>query len=319
MSFTASTFLAKWNFHWHELGHTCHRTPDTQLQSQEVWCCDLCISFWRQHSIKQACSLGEITLNPTGNSQGNYNFMLLATSAHISHHQWTALPMTNMAIERVHGLGHQDVKPLIQEHGFAVEWCPHPHRWLWIWPKLCPPQNAPVDVPSMTTLTLWMLKNLMTLLLMTQPTFLHEPVVDSPTLAQGSKPLDFWGWETSSIHGTRWIVWETSSSCGTRWSVESAWRTLSTRNSLITMTCITCMRNPLMMNMRNLPTMAMIRATNIHTPKMKRHWCSYAWQPNLCKRGSYTWWTYKLRSATQHWETKYSLMVQLEAMEHGLD
>jgi hypothetical protein len=40
----------------------------------------------------RARSLGAIALNPTGNAQGDYFFMSLATGAKISRHQWTALP-----------------------------------------------------------------------------------------------------------------------------------------------------------------------------------------------------------------------------------
>jgi len=53
--------------------------------------------------------------------------MSLAMGAHLSHHQRTALPMTDTAIARVHALGIQDGQPLIQEHGFVVDWHPdHP-------------------------------------------------------------------------------------------------------------------------------------------------------------------------------------------------
>ena len=40
----------------------------------------------------RARSLGAIALNPTGNAQGDYYFMSLATGAKISRHQWTELP-----------------------------------------------------------------------------------------------------------------------------------------------------------------------------------------------------------------------------------
>ena len=75
----------------------------------------------------RARSMGAIALGPTGNAQGDYNFMSLATGAKISRHQWTALPMTDTAIARVHALGIQDEQPLIQERGLVVEWRPdHP-------------------------------------------------------------------------------------------------------------------------------------------------------------------------------------------------
>ena len=39
----------------------------------------------------KARSLGAIALNPTGNAQGDYFFMSLATGARISRHQWHVL------------------------------------------------------------------------------------------------------------------------------------------------------------------------------------------------------------------------------------
>ena len=66
-------------------------------------------------------SLGAIALNPTGNAQGDYFYMSLATGAKISRHQWHALPMTNSAIARVEALALQDKMPLIQASGLVVE------------------------------------------------------------------------------------------------------------------------------------------------------------------------------------------------------
>jgi hypothetical protein len=75
----------------------------------------------------RARSLGAIALNPTGNAQGDYFFLSLATGARISRHQWTALPMTDTAIARVEALALHDNQPLIQERGLVVEWRPdHP-------------------------------------------------------------------------------------------------------------------------------------------------------------------------------------------------
>ena len=75
----------------------------------------------------RARSMGAIALGPTGNAQGDYNFMSLSSGAKISRHQWTALPMTDTAIARVNALGFEDEQPLIQERGLVVEWRPdHP-------------------------------------------------------------------------------------------------------------------------------------------------------------------------------------------------
>ena len=66
-------------------------------------------------------SMGAIALDPTGNAQGDYNFLSLATCARISRHKWTVLPITDTAIARVNALGLEDDQPLIQERGFVVE------------------------------------------------------------------------------------------------------------------------------------------------------------------------------------------------------
>jgi hypothetical protein len=43
---------------------------------------------------------GAITLTATGNTQGDYHFMSLITGRRLSRHQWTAVPMSDAAIER---------------------------------------------------------------------------------------------------------------------------------------------------------------------------------------------------------------------------
>ena len=70
----------------------------------------------------RARSMGAIALDPTGNAQGDYNFMSLATGAKITRHKWIALPMTDTAIAHVEALGFEDDQPLIQDRGLVVEW-----------------------------------------------------------------------------------------------------------------------------------------------------------------------------------------------------
>jgi hypothetical protein len=72
----------------------------------------------------KARSLGAITLTPTGNANGDYYFLSLATGACISRHQWTVLPMPESAIARVETLAKDEGQPLIQERGLVVEWRP---------------------------------------------------------------------------------------------------------------------------------------------------------------------------------------------------
>jgi hypothetical protein len=71
--------------------------------------------------------LGTISLTPTGNAQGDFHFMSLATGARLSRHRRTELPLPDTAIARVEALAFADNQPLIQDTGFVVEWHPdHP-------------------------------------------------------------------------------------------------------------------------------------------------------------------------------------------------
>jgi hypothetical protein len=69
-------------------------------------------------------TLGAVSLTPTGNTQGNDSFLSLASGSCVSHHRWTALPMTDTAIARVEALAYQEGQPLIQDCGLVVEWRP---------------------------------------------------------------------------------------------------------------------------------------------------------------------------------------------------
>ena len=74
-----------------------------------------------------ARTLGAIALGPTGNAQGAYHFLSLASGARLSRHRWTELPIPDTAIARVEALALQDGQPLIQTRGLVVEWRPdHP-------------------------------------------------------------------------------------------------------------------------------------------------------------------------------------------------
>ena len=70
----------------------------------------------------RARTLGAIALTPTGNAQGDYFFLSLATGHKISRHNWTAIPMTDTAIARVEALAEEEGQPLIQASGLVVEW-----------------------------------------------------------------------------------------------------------------------------------------------------------------------------------------------------
>ncbi|KAI2501302.1 Reverse transcriptase (RNA-dependent DNA polymerase) [Fragilaria crotonensis] len=72
----------------------------------------------------RARSLGAIALTPTGNAQGDYHFLSLASGALISRHQWTAVPMTDATIARVEALAKHEGLPPLQARGLVVEWRP---------------------------------------------------------------------------------------------------------------------------------------------------------------------------------------------------
>ena len=76
----------------------------------------------RPTNTPKARTLGAIVLHPTGNAQGDYYFLSLATGARISRHTWISVPTTEMAIARVEALASQENQPLVQQDGLLVEW-----------------------------------------------------------------------------------------------------------------------------------------------------------------------------------------------------
>jgi hypothetical protein len=72
----------------------------------------------------KARTVGAIALTRTGNANGDYYFMSLATGARLSRHAWTELPITDDAIARVEALAAAEGQPLIQEQGLVMEWRP---------------------------------------------------------------------------------------------------------------------------------------------------------------------------------------------------
>jgi hypothetical protein len=94
-----------------------------------------------------ARTLGAVSLTPTGNAQGDYYFLSLASGFRVSRHRWTALPMTDTAIDRVEALASQEGQPLIQECGLVVEWRPdQPIADDEYDRDFVPPRAAPADV-----------------------------------------------------------------------------------------------------------------------------------------------------------------------------
>jgi hypothetical protein len=68
---------------------------------------------------------GAIALKSTGNAQGDYFLMSLITGRRLSRHQWTMVPMTDAAIDRVEQMFASEDQPWIQNSGMLVEWRPH--------------------------------------------------------------------------------------------------------------------------------------------------------------------------------------------------
>ena len=64
-------------------------------------------------------------LNPTGNAQGDYFFMLLVTGKCLSRHQWTETPMTNAVISAVEAMAEKEGQPLIKGGVPLFEWRPN--------------------------------------------------------------------------------------------------------------------------------------------------------------------------------------------------
>jgi hypothetical protein len=99
----------------------------------------------------EARSLGAIALDPTGNAQGAYNFLSLATGARMSRHRWTELPIPDTTIARVEALAIRDGQPLIQERGLVVEWRPdHPIDEAEYDLDYVPPADDPDDAFSLS-------------------------------------------------------------------------------------------------------------------------------------------------------------------------
>ena len=63
-------------------------------------------------------------MNPTGNLQGSYRFLSLATGKCIRRRKWTELPITDEVIARVHELARAE-KSFDPAPNFFFEWAPN--------------------------------------------------------------------------------------------------------------------------------------------------------------------------------------------------
>jgi hypothetical protein len=68
---------------------------------------------------------GAIALTGTQNAQGAFFFMSLISGKRLSCHQWTPIPMTDAAIDRVEQITALEGQPWVQSTGLLVEWRPN--------------------------------------------------------------------------------------------------------------------------------------------------------------------------------------------------
>jgi hypothetical protein len=137
----------------------------------------------------QSRSLGAIALTPTGNANGDYNFMSLATGAKIARHRWTVLPMTDTAIARVEALAFNEDQPLLQARGLVVEWRPdQPIDDAEYDRDYHPPLDGPDDFDN-HALDPIDPTEVADLLADAQPVFNVDPQVDPVDWAQGAIPV----------------------------------------------------------------------------------------------------------------------------------
>jgi len=87
------------------------------------------------------CTTRAIALNPTGNSEGDYHFMLLTTGKHLARQQWTAVPMPDAVIAAVEARALEEKQPLIEGGCPFFEW--HPNVPLHDEESLAPPPPPP--------------------------------------------------------------------------------------------------------------------------------------------------------------------------------
>jgi hypothetical protein len=69
-------------------------------------------------------TLGAIATNPTGNSNGDYYFMSLATGHRIHRRSWTVLPISDSVISRVEAIAFNENMPLVDTAILLTEYDP---------------------------------------------------------------------------------------------------------------------------------------------------------------------------------------------------
>ena len=72
----------------------------------------------------KARTTGAIALTPTGNAQGGFYFLSLATGRKLSRQQWDPLPMPDGVIATVEHMAHDEEQPLVGHGAPLFEWTP---------------------------------------------------------------------------------------------------------------------------------------------------------------------------------------------------
>ena len=69
----------------------------------------------KRTNTPRAQTTGAITLTPTGNAQGGYFFLSLATGRKLSRQQWDPLPMPDGVVETVERMAEAESQPLLRQ------------------------------------------------------------------------------------------------------------------------------------------------------------------------------------------------------------
>jgi hypothetical protein len=78
----------------------------------------------KRTNTPRAQTAGSMALTPTGNAQGGYLFLSLATGRKLSRQQWDPLPMPEGVVETVERMAQAELQPLIGQGAPLFEWSP---------------------------------------------------------------------------------------------------------------------------------------------------------------------------------------------------
>ncbi len=99
-------------------------TPDYNDMKIEFGACGQVFEDNNPTNTPIARTTGAIALTPTGNAQGGYFFLSLATGRKLSRQQWDALPMPDGVVAAVERMAQDESQPLIGQGAPLFEWSP---------------------------------------------------------------------------------------------------------------------------------------------------------------------------------------------------